>query len=88
MATKTLGPEGALAALEQVREWANADFGPPGPDHSLRLGQLDSMLNGAAMAVQHLVDEDARERHLRSRLEAEPAVADKHGHQARPWLEA
>lgn len=78
----TLGPEGALAALEQVREWVRTDFDrAPGPDHSARLQQLNSALDTAAMAVQHLVDEDVRVRHLHDRIQVEPAVGALHGHQ-------
>lgn len=83
----TLGPEGALAALEQAREWARDEFGPPGPDHRARLAQLDGALTTAAMAISHLCDEDARHRSLHDRVTGEGAVADKHGHQDR-WLEA
>jgi hypothetical protein len=87
MATNSLGLEGALAALEQVREWAHTDFGPPGPDHSVRLAQLDSALATAGMAVEHLVDEDVRHRHLHQRIVNEPALATIHGHQDH-WVEA
>lgn len=79
--------EEALAALEQVGEWAKAKFAPPGPDHSARLAQLDQSLITAGMAVEHLLDEDVRHRALHDRVVAEGAVADKHGHQDR-WLEA
>jgi hypothetical protein len=95
MATNTLGPEGALAALEQVREWVHTDFGPPGPDHSGRLAQLDSALATARMAVEHLFDEDLRERDLHRRMtEAalsrhDPEMAkalERHGHQGAGWV--
>jgi hypothetical protein len=81
MTEEATQPVGALEALEQVREWATGFEEAPGPDHSARLQQLNSALDTAAMAVQHLVDEDVRVRHLHGRIQAEPAVAALHGHQ-------
>lgn len=55
----------ALAALAEVASFANTTFGA---HHEGRLGQLSAAAATARMAVEHLVDEDAREVDLAKRI--------------------
>lgn len=71
---KTLSPDEALAALADVRASMTAHFGA---HHEVRLGQLAAALDTAAMAVEHLVDEETREVDLATRIVNRDTV---HGH--------
>jgi hypothetical protein len=55
----------ALAALAEVASFANTTFGA---HHEGRLGQLSTAVATARMAIEHLVDEDARELDLAKRI--------------------
>lgn len=65
MTDEPLGPDDAIAALKAVSASMRATFGP---HHEGRLGQLDQAIATAVMAVEHLVDEDARETDLAVRI--------------------
>jgi hypothetical protein len=68
---KPLGPNDAIAALTAVAASMRAQFGE---HHAGRLGQLDQAVATAVMAVQHLVDEEAREVDLANRIIAREKV--------------
>jgi hypothetical protein len=72
---KTLSPDEALAALADVRASMTAHFGA---HHEARLGQLAAALDTAVMAVEHLVDEEAREVDLANRIIARDTVHGQH----------
>jgi len=57
--------EEALAALGAVKGFAEEAYGA---HHAGRLGQLDTALSTARMAIEHLADEDARELDLARRI--------------------
>lgn len=70
-----LSPEEALATLASVRSSMTAHFGA---HHEVRLGQLVAALDTAVMAVEHLVDEEAREVDLANRIVARDTVHGQH----------
>lgn len=54
------------------------------PRATERLAQLDGALATAAMAVDHLYDEEARHQDLEARIAKNPELFLVHGHQMRP----
>lgn len=53
----------ALTHLESIKTAMHQQFGETDDLHRGRLAQLDHALATAAMAIEHLVDEDVRHRH-------------------------
>jgi hypothetical protein len=79
----------ALAKLDEVRQAMHDQF----PENSGRLGQLDSALATADMAVEHLFDEEMRHVDLVKRILSTPRglraddpsnAAERSAHQVRP----
>jgi uncharacterized protein YukE len=68
--------------LESVRSDMHQLF--EGAHHGVydaRLAQLDSAIRTAAMAIEHLFDEQERNTELRERLRTSRQDQDRHGHQ-------
>lgn len=61
----------AVAALNAVQIWTEQTYGS---HHSGRLAQLGAALSTAHMAIEHLVDEEAREVDLARRIVAREKV--------------
>lgn len=63
-----LTAEEALDLLGHVKSAVHARFEDEHGTHQARLSQLDSALATAVMAVEHLHDEEVRERELAQRI--------------------
>lgn len=68
----------ALAKLDEVRAAMHEQFGDEHGTHEARLAALDSALASAAMHVEHLHDEEAREIDLAQRIVARETVHGGH----------
>lgn len=71
----TTSPDEALAKLADVRASVVGHFGA---HHEARLAQFTAALDTAVMAVEHLVDEEAREVDLANRIVARDTVHGQH----------
>jgi membrane-bound lytic murein transglycosylase MltF len=68
-------PDEALAKLADVRASVTGHFGA---HHEVRLGQFTAAIDTAVMAVEHLIDEEAREVDLANRIVARDTVHGQH----------